>query len=58
MPENSVNERLFEKLLANFIDAIETDKEPFISGEVGKEATDLVMDIYEKSGEPVRIFKD
>ena len=57
-PENSVNERLFEKLLANFIDAIETDKEPFISGEVGKEATDLVMDIYEKSGEPVRIFKD
>ncbi|MBS4206966.1 Gfo/Idh/MocA family oxidoreductase [Bacillus sp. FJAT-50079] len=55
-PANSVNERLFEKLVFDFVEAIDTDRDPFISGKVGKEATELVIDIYEKAGEPIRTF--
>lgn len=57
-PADSVNEQLFIKLVSNFIEAIDTDSCPFIDGESAKAATELVMAIYDKAGEPVRTFNE
>ena len=42
-------------LFKDFIDAIETDREPFISGESGRKAVEIVLAIYksQKTGKPV-----
>jgi UDP-N-acetyl-2-amino-2-deoxyglucuronate dehydrogenase len=55
-PEESVNEALFEQLAADFIASLEEDREPFISGEAAAAATELIMDIYRKAGQPIRTF--
>lgn len=49
------NERLFEKLAADFVLAIETGREPFISGESAAGATELAVAIYAKAGAPMVI---
>lgn len=46
---------LFAELLADFKEAVETGREPFISGESGKLAVELIQAIYAKSGEPMRL---
>lgn len=42
----------FEPLLRDFIDAMETGREPLVDGESGKAATACIVDIYDKAGEP------
>lgn len=49
--DNSDN---FKDLITDFMEAIEQDKEPFINGESAKRATELVVEIYEKSGDPIK----
>lgn len=50
------NAVLMRRLVDDFLLSIEEDREPFVSGESGKTATELVMDIYGKAGAPVRMF--
>ena len=57
-PAESENQRLFEKLITDFIQAIETDSRPFVDGESAKAATELVMAIYEEAGEPIKTFSE
>jgi predicted dehydrogenase len=42
-------------LFKNFIDSIETDREPLVSGENGKKALEIILAIYksQKTGKPV-----
>ncbi|WP_227521960.1 Gfo/Idh/MocA family protein [Bacillus solitudinis] len=51
----SENEVLFEKLAVDFVRSIQTGTQPFVNGEAAKVATELITDIYKKSGEPLRI---
>ncbi|MDG5787866.1 Gfo/Idh/MocA family oxidoreductase [Evansella sp. AB-P1] len=53
---DSSNEALFKELAMDFIKAIETNNPPFIDGESAKKATELIIDIYEKCGEPIKTF--
>jgi UDP-N-acetyl-2-amino-2-deoxyglucuronate dehydrogenase len=56
LPEFEKDTPVFESLINDFIHAIETDAEPFISGESSKTATELIVKVYEKSGEPIKII--
>ena len=44
-------------LFKDFIEAVETDREPLISGERGKKALDIILAIYksQKTGKPVSL---
>jgi len=44
-------------LFADFVDAIDHDREPFVSGERGKKALDIILAIYrsQKTGLPVEL---
>ncbi|WP_088104683.1 Gfo/Idh/MocA family protein [Halalkalibacter urbisdiaboli] len=52
----STNERLFEKLVIDFIRSIHFKNPPFVDGSAAMVATQLVTDIYKKSGEPIRLL--
>lgn len=43
---------LFVALVRDFVEAIDADRKPLINGEQAKLATECVLDIYERSGEP------
>lgn len=43
----------FKDLLLDFMAAIDSDRLPFVDGESAKLATELVVDIYNTSGEPI-----
>lgn len=51
-PVESMNAACFEQLAADFIEAIEQDRAPFIDGESAKKATELITRLYEKAGSP------
>lgn len=55
-PEFEPDEDLFSQLINDFIKAVETDREPFVTGESAMAATELVLDIYKKSGSPQRML--
>ena len=55
-PEFEPDEDLFLQLIHDFIEAVETDREPFVTGESAIAATELVLDIYKKSGSPRRML--
>jgi len=55
-PEFEPDEDLFSQLINDFIKAAETDREPFITGESAQAATELILDIYKKSGPPRRML--
>ncbi|RXI96460.1 gfo/Idh/MocA family oxidoreductase [Anaerobacillus alkaliphilus] len=55
LPTNIDRKNNFEKLVEDFISSIETGSEPFVTGESAKTATELVMDIYEKAGDPLKL---
>ena len=44
-------------LYADFIDAIEQNRDPLISGEKGKKALEIILAIYksQKTGKPVKL---
>ncbi|MDQ1912080.1 Gfo/Idh/MocA family oxidoreductase [Paenibacillus sp. GD4] len=52
------NARLFERLVVDFAEAIEQEREPFITGESARKATELILDIYMKSGQPIRLLRE
>jgi UDP-N-acetyl-2-amino-2-deoxyglucuronate dehydrogenase len=43
----------FERLICDFLEAIENDKKPLVDGDSAKLATNLICDIYNKSGSPI-----
>lgn len=53
--EAADNDELFVKLVGDFIEAVDTGREPFISGESARTATELIMGIYAKAGSPLDI---
>lgn len=48
------NDTLFERLAADFIHSIDQDKEPMISGADAQTATEFILAIYKKAGDPIR----
>lgn len=50
------NARLFERLVADFVESMETGREPRIHGESAAEATEFIQAIYAKAGPPIRMF--
>lgn len=50
------NRENFKDLLSDFMQAIEEDREPFVHGDSAKIATELVVDIYKKSGQPIHML--
>ena len=56
LPEFEPDDDLFRQLLDDFIESIESDREPFISGESAQGTTELIFDIYEKAGPPIRML--
>ena len=56
LPEFGPDDDLFRQLLADFIESIESDREPFVTGESAQGATELILDIYEKAGPPKRML--
>lgn len=57
LPEFKESGSLFQKLLEDFVQAIEEDREPLISGESGALTTKFVLELYEKAGRPIRTIK-
>jgi UDP-N-acetyl-2-amino-2-deoxyglucuronate dehydrogenase len=56
LPESlAANESLFEALTADFIESLDTGREPFINGESAALATNLAVEIYAKAGAPIDI---
>lgn len=53
LPEFAQDSPLFVYLLSDFVNAVETDAPPYISGESASATTELIMEIYEKSGPPL-----
>ena len=51
------NERLFERLAADFVQAIDEDRLPFVDGDSARTATELIHAIYIKAGEPIYICR-
>jgi UDP-N-acetyl-2-amino-2-deoxyglucuronate dehydrogenase len=49
------NARLFERLVTDFVTAVETGREPAISGESAAAATEFIQAIYKKAGPPLRL---
>ncbi|MNP62769.1 hypothetical protein D3C76_1580870 [compost metagenome] len=54
-PEAKPNDELFVDLLEDFLTAVATGREPFITGEAAALATELALDIYTKAGPPVTL---
>ena len=44
------NEDLFTLLIADFIEAVASDGQPFVTGDSAKSTTELILDIYKKAG--------
>jgi len=44
-------------LYADFLDALEQDREPLVNGEAGKKALEIILAIYksQKTGQPVML---
>ena len=55
-PERSANDELFRQLAADFVEAIDEGRAPFIDGDAAATATDFICDIYRKAGQPARTF--
>ncbi|MFC0215557.1 Gfo/Idh/MocA family protein [Paenibacillus chartarius] len=55
-PASAHNDVLFVKLAEDFLAAIEQERPPAISGEEAAKATDLIHQIYMKSGKPLKLF--
>jgi UDP-N-acetyl-2-amino-2-deoxyglucuronate dehydrogenase len=53
-PEFDKKSDLFVQLITDFMQSVETGREPFINGDSASLTTELVVDIYEKSGEPIK----
>ena len=56
LPQFEPDDDLYSQLLADFIDSIESDREPFVTAESAKGATELILDIYAKAGPPDRML--
>lgn len=54
--DESVNDTCFERLAADFVEAIERDRAPAIDGESAKTATELIRAIYAKAGPVVKTY--
>jgi hypothetical protein len=54
--ENAHNDALFVKLIEDFLAAVETGRAPVIDGESVAVTTELIHDIYAKSGAPLKLL--
>ena len=56
-PTSNVYGNGHTSLYADVIDAIENDREPYINGEAGRNALEIVLAIYksQKEGRPVKL---
>ncbi|MFA9557838.1 Gfo/Idh/MocA family protein [Evansella sp. AB-rgal1] len=52
------NEQLFLYLAKDFISSIEKDDAPFITGESAKIATELIKEIYNVAGDPIKMWNE
>lgn len=53
-PKFDKNTDLFVQLISDFMECVDTGREPFIHGDSARLATELVVDIYKKSGDPIK----
>lgn len=56
--EDDIKSTVFKRLLLDFKEAIEQDREPFINGESGKIAVDFVNELYNKSRNVLKVRND
>jgi UDP-N-acetyl-2-amino-2-deoxyglucuronate dehydrogenase len=56
--EDDIKSTVFKRLLLDFKEAIEQDREPFINGESGKIAVDFVNELYNKSRNVLKVGDD
>jgi predicted dehydrogenase len=56
LPERELEEDVFTQLLNDFIESIELNREPFVTGESAKATTELILDIYMKAGPVIGTF--
>ena len=53
--EGAAVETLFHRLADDFIQSIELDHEPFVSGTSAQPAVEVVDAIYKTAGQPIRL---
>jgi predicted dehydrogenase len=54
-PALEPDEDLFTLLIADFIEAVESDRRPLVTGESAKTTTELILDIYQKAGPVIEV---
>ncbi|WP_281883518.1 Gfo/Idh/MocA family protein [Paenibacillus sp. YYML68] len=56
-PGASDNEKLFARLVADFVASLDEARAPYIDGAAAAKATELITAIYRKAGEPIRMVR-